>query len=109
MSIQSKAKCGFTLVEVMVVVAVIGVLSTIVYPAYAKARETAMRNTCINSLRMISNAKDTYAMDNNNVVPVMAELVTSYIAKSPVCPAGGSYSIGVLDVHAECNVSNHTL
>lgn len=93
----------------MVVIAIIGLLSTIVYPAYARAREVSMMQSCINNLRQISNAKDTYAMDNNNKVPAMTDLVSTYLARNPICPAGGTYLIGVLDSHAECNVSDHTL
>lgn len=109
MSIRSQTRRGFTLVEIMVVVAVIGVLTTIVYPAYSRAREVSMMNSCINTLRMVSNAKDTYAMDNNNAIPVMADLVTTYISRNPSCPASGSYTIGALGSHAECNIASHTL
>jgi len=93
----------------MVVVAVIGVLATIVYPAYARARVKAMTDSCINNLRMVSNAKDIYAMDHNNTLPTMPDLITTYISRNPICAAGGSYDIGPLDAHAECNILNHTL
>ena len=95
--------------EIMVVIAIIGLLSTIVYPAYARAREISMMQACINNLRQISNAKDAYAMDNNNKTPDMTDLVSTYLARNPICPAGGTYLVGVLDINAGCNVSSHTL
>lgn len=56
-------KKGFTLVEIMIVVAIIGLLAAIAIPSFMKARTTSQKNACINSLRQIESGKDQYALE----------------------------------------------
>ena len=58
---------GFTLVEIMIVVAIIGLLAAIAVPSFLKARDSARRNACINNMRQIDGAKDQYALEYGGV------------------------------------------
>ena len=63
MQIQTSRKSGFTLVEIMIVVAIIGLLAAIAIPNFVKARETAQLNSIFNNLRILEGAKDQYALE----------------------------------------------
>ena len=64
MQIKTNKNAGFTLVEIMIVVAIIGLLAAIAIPNFVKARESAQLNSIINNLRIIEGAKDQWALEN---------------------------------------------
>jgi prepilin-type N-terminal cleavage/methylation domain-containing protein len=114
MQIKTNSKAGFTLVEIMIVVAIIGLLAAIAIPNFVKARETAQINACINNLRQIDGAIQQYALESKSpsTATVGAANVTPYLkgGNMPVCPASGTYSFGatIVDPPA-CNVPKHVL
>ncbi len=97
---------GFTLVEIMIVVAIIGMLAAIAIPSYKRARAYAQANACVENLRQIMGAKDRYALENNKVTgdPVtQTELIPYFVKKWEECPAGGTYSINEIGADPECS------
>src|SRR2546426_9296748 len=55
---------GFTLIEILVVVAIIGLLAAIAIPSFLKSRDTSQLNAIFNNLRLIEAAKDQWALEN---------------------------------------------
>jgi prepilin-type N-terminal cleavage/methylation domain-containing protein len=64
MQIKTNGKAGFTLVEIMIVVAIIGLLAAIAIPNFVRARESAQLNSVANNLRILEGAKEQYALEN---------------------------------------------
>ena len=83
---------GFTLVEIMIVVALIGLLGAIAMPSWVRARTTSQNNACINNLRQIFGATQQWALDNGKGpgATVAPEEILPYLKSAVVCPAGGS-------------------
>ncbi|MFH1552646.1 MAG: prepilin-type N-terminal cleavage/methylation domain-containing protein [Candidatus Omnitrophota bacterium] len=105
-------KKGFTLVEIMIVVAIIALVAAIAIPNFMRARERAQTNICIANLKQINEAKSMWAMWEGEVssdIPTWSDLVTAYLQKTPTCPAGGTYTIESVDENPTCSVSGHAL
>ena len=85
---------GFTLVEIMIVVAIIAILSAIAIPNFMTARSKSRANACKANLRQIDAAVEMFAMDtlltDGNTV-AMASLIPTYIKKAPTCQSAGTY------------------
>ena len=102
---QPKNKTGFTLVEIMIVVLIIGILLAIAIPNFVAARESSRAKACIGNLKQIDSATQQYCMDQKlssttyaanlptiNTVATTGLVGTSgYIRTAPTCPSSGTY------------------
>jgi len=115
---------GFTLVEIMIVVSLIGMLAAISIPSFIKARSTSQTKACINNLRQIDSAKQQWALENHQpggALPVETD-IGPYLNRNGavdkvVCPADptanftNSYSIHAVTNQPACIIdsTSHTL
>ena len=107
-------KQGFTLVEIMIVVAIIGLLAAIAIPSFMKARTTSQANACINNLRMLEAGKEQWALANKKNTGDTADLagVLGYV-KNPTsatnCPGGGTITLNAIGTNAACSLFDATV
>jgi prepilin-type N-terminal cleavage/methylation domain-containing protein len=110
---KARAERGFTLVEIMIVVLIIGILLAIAVPNFVRARESSRAKACVSNLKQIDAAKEQWAMDNNKsdgAACAMTDLVPNYIKSTPSCPSGGTYTVGNVGTNPTCSIGGtHSL
>jgi len=104
-----RADRGFTLVEIMIVVFIIGLLAALALPTFVKARADAQKNLCIDNLRIIEGAKEQWALlfEKASGEAVDDDEVNSLLkgGSRPVCPADGDYTYGNVGEDPQCSLA----
>ncbi len=112
-----KDKAGYTLVELMIAVVIIGVLASIALPNYYKTRVGTRKGICMNNLRQIEAVVDRWVFENDidegHIVTQEEENdIYAYLKNGkPECPARGTYTITVIGNYpaVTCSIEGHQL
>ncbi len=105
---------GFTLIEILIVVAIVGILVGVAIPAFMKSRTQARKQVCIENLSQIENAKQIWGVENGKKdgdIPSETDLIgpNLYMKVMPSCPGAGVYDLGAIGRNATCTLEGHSL
>ena len=107
MKIKQMRASGFTLVEIMIVVAIIGLLIAVAVPNFSKMRKDAAKTACHAQLNQIDGIKEMWATQEKRAdgdTPSDSQMGVYFKDGMPTCPGGGSYTIAPVGTSATCSV-----
>ena len=109
-------KKGFTLVEIMIVVAIIGILIAIAIPGFLRARENSRGQACQENLTKIDGAKEQWALEfkHSNDTALDETFLddlnifgaNGYVKKKPKCPSSGTYTVSNIGTDPSCYIGS---
>lgn len=105
---RTKNQKGFTIMELMIVIVIIGILIAIAVPAYNSFRTRAQTRACQSNMRTMVAAAAMYFADTDTDATSTADL-TPYLdnAAAITCPSGGTYTVA--GTHITCTIAGHVL
>jgi prepilin-type N-terminal cleavage/methylation domain-containing protein len=114
MKTSSPRTAAFTLIEIMIVVAIIGILVAVAIPVFAKAREGSQKNTCISNLRLMDSAITAWAVDARKGVGACIDTSALFgpdnlMREMPICPAGGTFEFTTVGARPQVRCSFNDL
>jgi len=108
----NRKQSGFSMLEIMIVVGIMGILMAFALPVWMRARSHGRAVVCQENLSQINGAKEVWALENRKSAGdtvAMTDLVSpggaGYLKREPKCPANGTYEINPIATNPTCSIN----